>query len=788
MSDGQTKDYTIGTLTSDADTEYNIDLDVDERNADKIIAGAGSSGTILINNINIIGLLPSIDDDLSRGPFNVQILQATSDDLRLVLSQAAQDALGDDQYVMERIVDYFSDEVKQTTNWDDTYNNYSQTTEKFGKLGLTSTNTTDDGIGLIYQSTVVHDIEYIGQLGDTLALLVVANLNDKEFITDNPQAKYTVTADLGNLAGNQLTIRGATEGNNRSTIDMNGHKGIQLTTPSKLIFDNVAVNNANGYVVRAINKDSEVDMTNVDITSGSIMAFGSLNITADGAKSTFKDSNITANGGQMSLGSFNGGILTFNDNITSTGSDINISGDNSGEVVFNGKVITSGNFGLADGAVVHLGTDAKIIAQAMNIVTDNAIRAQAAATRTIKLDAEVSKAENKVKLATITISGELKGDYNVIVNSLNTDKLKNDKDAITPFLYALNDTDATDESFAVTVKGSPYEWKAGRNVRGEKDGSIWYLDLPSYNPDDPDINLRPEVLAGIGLQAVTLQQTSGMTRNIRNKVAGGWAYNADTANNVWALTEGENAKINSPVHINAKVWSTDGGFDMQRDEYNVLGAFASYRNGDSRLNGKHGKYRSDIKSDIDVDSWLAGLYYRRDKEADWLFAVLYGGWQDVEAKAKDGSAKIKTDGIEIGAEIEAGHTYDLTEKLSLDPSLGISYNYVNLDDAKDNLGKKYNWKNLHHFEVELGAKLTRSYDGGNIYVKPSVVKTVTKGDKINITGLNKVDTYKDQILTRIEAGARRDFSTDLSGYIWANYTIGSDYEAIAGGLGLSYAW
>ena len=64
----------------------------------------------------------------------------------------------------------------------------------------------------------------------------------------------------------------------------------------------------------------------------------------------------------------------------------------------------------------------------------------------------------------------------------------------------------------------------------------------------------------------------------------------------------------------------------------------------------------------------------------------------------------------------------------------------------------------------------------------------TSGDKVTISGLNKLSTYDDQTLGRIELGGRYGFSDALSAYGWVNYTFGSDYDATAFGAGVNYAW
>ena len=530
---------------------------------------------------------------------------------------------------------------------------------------------------------------------------------------------------------------------------------------------------------------------------------------------------IYMSGGGLNLKVQTKGKIIFDDKIDGGDYVLNIFGDDDEDsyVKFNNVVSGVHTLGLGKGAFLHLGLNSDIQARGMMVVNPDGTLAQSASMPTIKVDVKARDDKSGFDAGTIHVGGDVQGQYSVIVNALTPDVLEDLEAAKTPFLFAPNDNESTPSGFEVArVIGSPYMWEGAVNAKGETEGSTWYLNLteeenPDYeeeedpvdpedpddpvepddpvNPDQPDIRhltLAPEVLSGIGMQSVSLQQTSGMVRNIRSKIVGGWAHNPELLHNVWALTEGENAKIKSPVAVNSKIWSVDAGFDMQADENNVLGMFASYRKGDYDFEGSKGRYHSTVGSDVDVDSWLAGLYYRYDHNNNWLFATVYGGKQDVESKTDDGVAKFNTDGIELGASVEAGHNFAIYNKLMLEPSLGVYYNQISLDDTSDNVGKEYKWKDLRHVEVEAGAKLEQQFDKGSVYVKPGLVQTFTTGDELKVTGLEKVSTYKDGLLTRIEIGGRYNLSDKLSGYAWGSYTRGSDYEATSGGLGISYAW
>ena len=98
----------------------------------------------------------------------------------------------------------------------------------------------------------------------------------------------------------------------------------------------------------------------------------------------------------------------------------------------------------------------------------------------------------------------------------------------------------------------------------------------------------------------------------------------------------------------------EAGGDLQHDLNNKLGLFVSYRKGNYDFNGKGKCYYSTVGSEIDIDSYLAGLYYRYGRNHWWTFATVYGGIQRGFIKTKDG-IKSDTDGTEFGGSVEVGY-------------------------------------------------------------------------------------------------------------------------------------
>lgn len=427
----------------------------------------------------------------------------------------------------------------------------------------------------------------------------------------------------------------------------------------------------------------------------------------------------------------------------------------------------------------------------------------------------------------LNISGNIEGQTDVIVYALSKDDNTN---ADVMFVTAPNDTKKLSDAFNVSrVYGSPYMWTAVRNHKGETSGSNWYLvgnqqsnkdlilpkalsapefvqpepeaePVPEPTPNTPSSGVvAPEIVAGIGLQTAGIEQTRSVLNNVSNKVANSRSYcpncgvvtdawDGKQLRNGWVSARGEYANIDKPIDMEAKIWAVEGGFDLQSNINNTLGIFASYRKGEYDLPGKLTGYQSDISSKIDINSYLAGLYYRFDKNNNWAFVSVYGGTQQADVKTDDRIANFETDGVEFGASAEIGHTFALTKKTSISPNLSVRYTQINYDNAKDNVGKKYKFDDIKHMEAELNLTATKNFANGKVYVKTGVIQTLTEDDKVVITGLDKVNTYHDQTLGKVEVGGNYNITDKLSAYGWTNYTASSNYNSTSLGLGINFSW
>lgn len=95
--------------------------------------------------------------------------------------------------------------------------------------------------------------------GDTLALIVqntVTGSKDKTFTTTNTNDIYTVKENLGILADN-LTISGATDGTNTSTIILGDKQGITISGANSLTIKDVKIT-SDGSIINATSNDAKL--------------------------------------------------------------------------------------------------------------------------------------------------------------------------------------------------------------------------------------------------------------------------------------------------------------------------------------------------------------------------------------------------------------------------------------------------------------------------------------------------------------------------------------------------
>lgn len=379
----------------------------------------------------------------------------------------------------------------------------------------------------------------------------------------------------------------------------------------------------------------------------------------------------------------------------------------------------------------------------------------------------------------LTIDGDLSGSSTVVVDANIKDLMKDRVGIIT----AANDDEATPVKFSVArVAGSALRWET------DKEDDTWYLQY-MRSPDGKFVTYS-EVMAYAALPDMSFEQTRSVVRNIRNDTVFKPVPRQHTR--LWLAPVREAVTKENLNEFDGDITGFEAGLDLYTCRNLGLGAFASYRSGSYTTSGKGKNLIALEKADVDIDSYLAGLYGWYSKNNFWTMATLFGGKQDSEIKGSD-LGKVDGAATQMGVSLDVGYEYDITRNWVLGPGAGITYNRLKFDDIKDNGGlRTAKFDTASRTELEAGLKLERFWQSRNtdasVFIRPAIVQTISSGNYMNIAELNKIETQENETFFRAELGAniRLNRNLDLNASIAQSF--GGDYDntALNIALGLSF--
>ncbi len=659
----------------------------------------------------------------------------------------------------------------------------------------------------------------------------------REFRPVSPK-DIKLSADLGQMNGEYLKVQLDNMG-----LDGNGHSGLTVGADQRLELadigsekDNKAVtgfNSLNGGAVRG-DAGSEITIVNSSFVNnhaeengGAVWSDGIVNIAAtDGNFSRFVGNTAGDNSNAVYMANAEGklnikaadGTIIFNDAINGVkGYEINIAGTEAGKVNFNNDVENAGKVNI-NGAQVRLNTDnrmngAEIALNGGALHLDNDMISNKASFKSLSggngvLHIDVDEANRNADLVTVE---NLHGTVNVIGHNITVEQTQaipqvgtNEKAKTTDaagdqIKFAEVATPGDGRFNVLRVENSAYEWNtvSSENQDGSTD---WLMAIKKDRQGQKTV--VAEVPAYMSLTGAGFEQTRNLVRHIENQTAAAktyspicngyydYAYNGKPLYNVWVSPTYNSASVDSPAKFDADIYGVEAGGDVQQDANNRLGVFASYRHGEYDVDGKNKFFAAEKSSDIDIDSYLAGLYYRYDRQNLWAMATVFGGIQKGDLKTSDG-IKADSDATELGAALRGGYSFKLSDTLVLEPQVGAAYTMIDWDDINDGYkNARYGAASL--WELEAGVKLEKTVslrsETAKWYIKPSIIKTFADNDKVEISGLRSIRTMDDNTLGRIAGGVVYQLNNRLNVYGNAGYTFGDDYENVSADIGLSYAF
>lgn len=457
--------------------------------------------------------------------------------------------------------------------------------------------------------------------------------------------------------------------------------------------------------------------------------------------------------------------------IVGEGAVLDVSGHSPLNITIDGNLINSGvidftvmdRFGEADDSVTVTGD---------YIARDGALMV-------LNIEPENGTADRLI------VDGDVKGNTNLYL------KTSSDRKADGDILFAEvpNDNPDTASSFEVwRVEGSPYEWSTKF-----ADNKWWTYVSGESN------QYVPEVVAYMGLYDAAFEQTRSFMRALssnsgNNGVLGtrcqyGRCYHLTPAHTAWAVPVYEKAEIQAPYEYDAKITGLDAGIDLAADGVNKVGVTASYRKGRYDFSGYGKDAFAKAGARTDIDSYLLGLYYRRDKDHFRIVTAAYGGIQKADMRSDDG-VKAESDAKEYGITLDVAYIYEAVKGITFEPEMQVSWTMLDYDDIKDNVGKTYKMETAQRVEAEVGLKIRKSweFDAGRaaLYIKPSIIQTYHFGGEFALTDERKIKALRDETLGRVEAGAEVVVNARWSVGASVAHTFGSDYKETSANLDLKY--
>ena len=729
LADGKVQNYNINNLTSSNKANYTIDIDTTGSTVknDKLYTGSNSSGIVTINDINFNG---------TEKDFKAQVLVSQNDSIQLDLSDELSSKYNRTE--VEKILT--SDEIKSNVRWQDKFHSYEQDKTTTSSLNLTTTKTTNDSIEYS-SSTTLGEVVSV-EAGDTLALLNQYETNEtRNFNFDTSSDVYEVSSDLGTTSEGTLNINGVLapvpEGNSgRSTINGNNHSLFKLDNETTLNVNNVKITGANN-VVTGNNKDAVVNINNSDISNNaeSIKTAGSVNISGNslianngnGVEVTSADSVITLTSGEITLLdkltgvagaklNVNNSTVNFAKKVSALDmiaeqANINVASDN----LFNGNNMTinsASNLNMANNAVGTMHLNNLTLKDNLNMSVD----VDLANKSMDRLTADsYNLGDNKVNVNQMHMLSDSK---NVTTEVLFADEnLRNNvttsvtEVAYSPIYKYGVGYDQTTGNFTFTRSGGTGGNPSYENlnpavmtgpVAAQLGGYVSMLD--TYNNAFNNMDMRMLNPASVRLAqkqanryAIT-EEADGVTYKVNETNSGGTWIRPFAAYDSVGLKNGP--KVDS-FSYGTFIGGDSGIHQFKNGGEGVLSAHVSYL-------GSHQSFNGNSIYQNGGNLGLTGTFYKGNF---FTGLTVNAGASVADASTRYGSEDFPM--FMAGVANKTGYNFEFKDgKFIIQPSLLLSYTFVNTFDYTNAAGVSINGDPLHALQISPNVRFALNTQNG----------------------------------------------------------------------------
>ncbi|MBR6099476.1 hypothetical protein IKP85_06990 [bacterium] len=727
---GQVENYDIGKLTSDESTNWIFEINADGSGADTLTVGTGSSGTVNVSEINFL------NGDSPSNEFTVQLLNAEDDNIQLALDSS----ISGENHKIGTTTKTSQDTVTPTAKWNQTFNKYTQNGTNYGNIDVATTNTTNDSLQLQITSTEWDDKVVSGSMGDTLALVnQLETEENRNFNFDKSSNVYNVKSDLGTSSEGVMNVNGVYDGNVRSTIKGNNYNMFVLSNPTTLNLNNVKVTGANS-VASGTNKSAVINMKNVELSNNAsgITTAGSVNISG---KSLFKNNGngieVTSDDSIITLNGIDGDgyDVTFKDRLKGvSGAKLNLK---AGQVEFH-KSVTDLDINM-DGTTANLKADNVFngqnltVASASNIsMINNSVGTMHLNSLTLhdnmNLGVDVDLANKSMDR--ISADSYNLGEHKVNVNKMNL--LSDAKEVRTDIEFADENlrnnvtTSVSEVAYSPIYKyGVKYnqdngEFQFTRSNSGGGGGGDKPKPQPQPQPTYDDLN--PAIMAAP--VAAQLGGYAGMLDNYGNALNHMDMYMLKPAHlraaerraNQYAIADGSPTKYYSTEANSTGIWvrpytSYDSvGLKHGPKVHNL--SYGSFIGGDFGMhdfgNGLYGEFSPYISYQGAHQHYSGNSVYQNGGTLGFTGTLYKGNFftgltAGVGANVTEASTMYGNEDFPMlttGVASKTGYNIEFKDgKFIIQPSLLVSYTFVNTFDYKNGADVRIDTAPLHAIQI-----------------------------------------------------------------------------------------
>ena len=736
---GQVENYDIGKLTSDESSNWIFEIDSSGSGADTLTVGTGSNGTVNVSKVNFV------NGDSPSDEFTVKLLNAGDDNIQL----AVDPSIAGENHKLGTVTKTSQDTVTPTAKWNQTFNKYTQTGTNYGNIDVATTNTTNDSLQLKVTNTEWDEKTISGSMGDTLVLVnQLETEENRNFNFDSANNVYEVKSDLGTTTEGKMNVNGVKSGETRSTINGNNYNMFALSNPTTLNLNNVKIQGANS-VASGTNKNAVINMNSVELKNNAsgITTAGSVNISGkslfenngNGIEVTDENSIITLNGLDGE-----GYDVTFKDKLKGvSGAKLNLK---AGQVEFH-KSVTDLDINMA-GTTANLASDSVFngqnltVASASNInMINNSVGTMQLNSLTLNdnmnlgVDVDLAnKSMDRISANTYNL-----GEHKVNVNKMNL--LSDAKEVRTDIEFAdeqlrNNVTTSVSEvayspiyKYGVKYNKNNGEFQFTRSNSGGGGGDD-PQPQPAYNDLNPAIMASP-VAAQLGGYAGMLDNYGNALNHMDMYMLKPKKLRAAELNaNKYAIADGSPARYYSNETNSNGIWvrpytSYDSvGLKHGPKVHNL--SYGSFVGGDFGMhdfgNGLYGEFSPYISYQGAHQSYSGNSVYQNGGTLGFAGTLYKGNFftgltAGVGANVTEASTMYGHEDFPMlytGVASKTGYNIEFKEgKFIIQPSLLVSYTFVNTFDYTNAAGVRIDTSPLH--AVQINPNIRFSFNTKNYW-------------------------------------------------------------------------